>query len=130
MTIDLPRNVIDSKIQGNNYTHYVVSEGGRSNIHCVEIKSTQQSRMLAIDFVKGMGQIAITGTNIFPSNNTAPAVMVPKVPLIVNESSLVLLNGSGSHDPDGKPITFEWRQTSGPNIELKSGNARVDDQMC
>ena len=123
LTIDLPRKIIDSKMQGNNDTHYVVSENGRNNIQCVEVKSTQQSRMLTIDFVKGIGQIAITGSNIFPSNNTAPTVMVPKAPLIVNESSLVLLNGSGSHDPDGEPITFEWRQTSGPNVELKSGNA-------
>ena len=66
-------------MQGNNDTHYVVSENGRNNIHCVEVKSTQQSRMLAIDFVKGMGQIAIIGSNIFPSNNTAPTVMVPKL---------------------------------------------------
>ena len=110
-------------MQGNNDTHYLISENGRNNINCAEVKSTQRSRMLVIDFVKGIGQIAITGTNIFPSNNTAPTVMVPKTPLIVNESSLVLLNGSGSHDPDGAPITFEWRQTSGPNVELKSGNA-------
>ncbi len=123
LTIDLPRKIIDSKMQGNNDTHYVVSENGRNNIHCVEVKSTQQSRMLGIDFVKGIGQIAIIGSNIFPSNNTAPTVMVPKAPLIVNESSLVLLNGSGSHDLDGEPVTFEWRQTSGPNVELKSGNA-------
>ena len=123
LTIVLPRNVIDSKMQGNNDTHYLISENGRNNINCAEVKSTQRSRMLVIDFVKGIGQIAITGTNIFPSNNTAPTVMVPKTPLIVNESSLVLLNGSGSHDPDGAPITFEWRQTSGPNVELKSGNA-------
>ena len=40
-----------------------------------------------------------------------------------NMKYAVLLNGSGSHDPDGEPITFEWRQTSGPNVELKSGNA-------
>ena len=122
LTVDLPRKVIDSKMQGNNDTHYVVSENGRNNINCAEVKNTRQSRMLVIDFVKGIGQIAITGTNIFPSNNTAPTVMVPKAPLIVNESSLVLLNGSGSYDPDGEPITFEWRQTSGPNVELKSGN--------
>lgn len=125
MTIDLPRKVIDSKTQGHNDTHYVVSEGGRNNVRCVEIKNTQQSRTLAIDFVKGIEQIAITGTSIFPSNDMAPIVIVSKAPLVVNESSLVLLNGSGSYDPDREPITFTWRQTSGPDVGLKTSNASM-----
>jgi Bacterial Ig-like domain len=125
LTIDLPRKVIDSKTQGHNDTHYVVSEGGRSNIRCIEIKNTQQSRILAIDFVKGIVQIAITGTGIFPSNDTAPIAIVAKAPLVVNESSLVILNGSGSYDPDREPITFTWRQTSGPDVGLKVSNASI-----
>src|SRR5439155_3268385 len=91
LTIDLPRNVIDSKTIGNKDSHYAVSESGRSNIKCVEIKSTQHARTLAIDFVKGIRQIAITGTNIFPSNNTAPLVAFGKAKLVVNESLPVTL---------------------------------------
>jgi hypothetical protein len=125
LTIDLPRKVIDSKTQGHNDTHYVVSEGDGSNIRCVEIKNTKESRTLAIDFVKGIGQIAITGTSIFPSNDTAPIAIVAKAPLVVNESSLVILNGSGSYDPDREPITFAWKQTSGPDVGLKASNTSI-----
>lgn len=125
LTIDLPRKVIDSKTLGNKDSHYAVSESGRSNIKCVEIKSTQDARTLVIDFVKDIRQIAITGTNIFPSNDTGPIVAVGKAKLAVNESLPVILNGSGSRDPDREPITFAWTQTSGPNVMLKGGNTSM-----
>lgn len=122
LTIDLPRNVIDSK-QGNKDTHYAVSESGRSNIKCVEIKSAQQARTLAIDFVKGIRQIAITGTNI--GNDTGPIAAVGKAQIVVNESSPVILDGSRSHDPDGDALTYLWTQTSSPNVILKGGNTNM-----
>jgi hypothetical protein len=115
LTVDLPRNVIDSKSHGNKDSHYTVFESGRSNIHCVEINTTNQSRILANDFVKGIRQI----------DDTGPIASVSKSPIVVNESSLVILNGTISRDPDREPITFAWKQTSGPNIMLKGGNTSM-----
>ncbi|MBX9603323.1 MAG: OmpA family protein [Bryobacteraceae bacterium] len=34
----------------------------------------------------------------------------------------VTLNGSGSYDPDGDPITFEWVQEGGPAVALAGAN--------
>lgn len=34
----------------------------------------------------------------------------------------VTLDGSGSYDPDGDPITFQWDQVSGPSIALTGRN--------
>lgn len=125
MKIDLPRNVIDSKTQGNKDGPYAVSESERSNTHCVEIKSTQLARTLAIDFVKGIGQISITGTNVFPIKEAPPKVALGNAQIVVNESSPVILNGSRSYDPDGDQITFAWTQTAGPNVMLKGGNTSM-----
>jgi hypothetical protein len=33
--------------------------------------------------------------------------------------ALVTLNGSGSYDPDGDPITYQWTQTGGLSVTLK-----------
>ncbi len=41
----------------------------------------------------------------------------------VNVGNLVTLNGTGSSDPDGDPITFLWTQVAGPTVRLS--NARV-----
>jgi len=36
----------------------------------------------------------------------------------VNKSDLVTLNGTGSNDPDGDPLTYLWNQTGGPTVIL------------
>ncbi|MBI3990295.1 MAG: hypothetical protein HY347_11850, partial [candidate division NC10 bacterium] len=36
----------------------------------------------------------------------------------VNEGELVILNGSGSHDPGGDPLTYHWTQIAGPPVSL------------
>jgi len=122
LTIDLPRDLIDSKKQGNKDNPYQVTESGRTKISCNEIKSTQQSRTLSIDFYKGIVQIAITGTNIFPSEETPPVAVLGEAEQMVNESLPVILNGSESYDPDHEQLTYAWKQTAGPIVMLKGDN--------
>lgn len=41
---------------------------------------------------------------------------------IANESNLVQLDGSGSEDADGDQLIYNWRQISGPKINLLNAN--------
>src|SRR5262249_10403083 len=34
----------------------------------------------------------------------------------------ITLNGSGSYDPDGDTLTYQWTQTSGPNVSISGQN--------
>jgi hypothetical protein len=65
LTIDLPRDVIDSKLQGNQDNPYAVFEDGQY-IPADEIKNNPQTRRLIMDFEKGTGQIEIVGSRIVP----------------------------------------------------------------
>src|SRR5262249_36600880 len=42
---------------------------------------------------------------------------------LVDEGVTVMLNGTGSSDPDGDPITLAWSQTAGPAVTLTSISA-------
>src|SRR5437667_3200965 len=34
----------------------------------------------------------------------------------------ITLDGSGSYDPDGDPLTYQWTQVSGPNVSITGAN--------
>lgn len=52
--------------------------------------------------------------------NQAPVARVPAhVVLAISSPQSVSLHGSGSFDPDGDALTFEWTQVSGPMVSLR-----------
>jgi hypothetical protein len=64
-TIELPRNVIDSKGQGNTDTKFVVKIDHK-DVDYKQVANNLNARILGIDFSKGDRIIEITGTQISP----------------------------------------------------------------
>jgi len=64
-TIELPRNVIDSKGQGNTDTKFVVKIDHK-DVDYKQVASNINARILGIDFSKGDRIIEITGTQMRP----------------------------------------------------------------
>ncbi len=54
------------------------------------------------------------------TGNDAPVADAGPDQIGVN-SGTIQLDGSGSYDPDGDPITYEWRQIAGPTVTLNGG---------
>jgi hypothetical protein len=64
-TIELPRNVIDSKGQGNTDTKFVVKIDNKG-VDYKEVANNLNARILGIDFSKGDRVVEITGTQMTP----------------------------------------------------------------
>jgi hypothetical protein len=56
-------------------------------------------------------QVFVTNVNNAPAANAGP-------PQTVSEGSTVVLDGSGSSDPDGDGLSYAWSQLAGPAVML------------
>jgi hypothetical protein len=65
LTIELPRNVIDSKGQGNTDTKFLVKIDNKG-VEYKDLANNLNARILGIDFSKGDRVIEITGTQMTP----------------------------------------------------------------
>jgi len=65
LTIELPRNVIDSKGQGNTDTKFLVKIDGKG-VDYKEVANNLNARILGIDFSKDNRIIKISGTQMTP----------------------------------------------------------------
>ncbi len=73
----------------------------------------------------GDGQLSSTSSasiQVSPSAPNTPTNQLPSAKITAPQSVLsgqaVTLNGSGSSDPDGDTISYQWTQTGGPGITL------------
>lgn len=82
LTIELPRNIIDSKRQGTNHVeNYVVFEDGQY-VPVTQLKNNTQLRTLAIDFDKGSLQVEIAGTHAVPEFGTVISATILAIAII------------------------------------------------
>jgi hypothetical protein len=82
--------------------------------------STDSVRWVALGIAVGVVLIGCGGGG---SASNSPPVAVVGAAQTVAKRSLVTLDGSGSHDPDGNSITYSWTQTAGAGVTLSSATA-------
>jgi hypothetical protein len=57
-----------------------------------------------------------------PAASNRPPIADAGSDLTVNEAETVTLNGSGSTDPDGDPLTYQWGQVAGTSVLLNAAD--------
>jgi len=56
------------------------------------------------------------------TGNSAPVAEPDQIGIA---AGTITLNGSGSFDPEGDPITFQWTQVAGPSVSISGQNTAV-----
>lgn len=80
-------------------------------------RSTPRPGALVLAFGLLLGATAAVA---MPGNQAPVAEAGLGVMAYVNDT--VILNGQGSSDPDGQPLTYAWTQQSGPPVALTGGD--------
>lgn len=56
----------------------------------------------------------------FPTSPNGPPVADAGRDLVLGLQDVIVLDGTGSSDPDGVPLSFTWEQTDGPDVALSA----------
>jgi hypothetical protein len=92
LIIELPRNVIDSKKQGNVDDNFAIFEDGQYAVD-EEIRTNAQSRTLMVGFDNGTSVIEITGTHMVPEFATVAVAVftIATIGIIVATSKYMIV---------------------------------------
>ena len=115
--------LITDDLEGTS-TLYLVSTGGNLVQEIVETTTFGMNDPEGVAVV-GDSQIWICGDAdnsiliLDRLDTNQPPVADAGPDQTVDEATQVVLDGSGSSDPDGDPITFSWEQMTGPDVVLE-----------
>ena len=73
----------------------------------------------------GYQTVNYDGSSLATTDYDPPAVADAGLDQLVDNGAVVTLDASGSADPDGQPLTYEWVQVSGPTVILDDPTAEA-----
>jgi hypothetical protein len=68
-------------------------------------------------FPNTLDRVEVTVRHVGPAVNRPPTANA-SASQVVQPDAQVTLNGNGSSDPDSDPLSYEWSQVGGPNVDL------------
>ena len=117
MTIELPRNVIDSKTQGSQDANFVVFQDGQYSSESDQIKTDAQARVLSISFDNGTEHIEIAGTQMGPAITSQ---VTTSTPTTINPTNATAAPASQVTNATKAPANATAAKTSANATSAKS----------
>jgi hypothetical protein len=130
LSFELPRNVIDSKKQGNQDANFVVFQDGQFGSASDQLKTDAQVRVLSISFDNGTEQIEIAGTQLGPAitpqvTTSTPTTINPanatKAPANVTAAK-TSTNATSAKSSANVTTASKTTALSNPTTNLKRGS--------
>ncbi len=130
LSFELPRNVIDSKKQGNQDANFVVFQDGQFGSASDQLKTDAQVRVLSISFDNGTEQIEIAGTQLGPAitpqvTTSTPTTINPanatKAPANVTAAK-TSTNATSAKSSANVTTASKTTALSNPTTNLNSGS--------
>jgi hypothetical protein len=130
LSVELPRNVIDSKKQWNQDANFVVFQDGQFGSASDQLKTDAQVRVLSISFDNGTEQIEIAGTQLGPAitpqvTTSTPTTINPanatKAPANVTAAK-TSTNATSAKSSANVTTASKTTALSNPTANLKSGS--------
>ncbi|MCA9524891.1 MAG: thrombospondin type 3 repeat-containing protein, partial [Myxococcales bacterium] len=82
-------------------------------------------RRVALRVTDRFGEQAVAFGTITVTCNAPPTALVVPNPLIVPEGTIGVADGSGSSDPEGGPLTYDWACSEGLAFDLINGGTAI-----
>jgi len=117
LTIELPRNVIDSKTQGSQDANFVVFQDGQYSSESDQIKTDAQTRVLSISFDNGTEHIEIAGTQMGPAITSQ---VTTSTPTTINPANATAAPASQVTNATKAPANVTAAKTSANATSAKS----------
>ena len=122
LTIELPRNVLDSKKPGGSDEQFVVLQDGQ-NSDFEEKSNNNQSRTLATNFDKGTQEIEIDGTRVLPVTSISSPAKNPSTTITVQGNKTTVVTGLSSPSKSTQSTSIGPSNTSAPSSSTSPSNS-------
>ena len=128
-TVELSMNAIDGDTITYGWNvmsyHYIILLGDESPNVTFIAPTFENDEVITISaYIYDGGYYVEDEIEITVLGNAKPVAVIPEQYTVI-ANSRVILDGSGSHDPDGDTLTYSWKQVNGESVIITNPDSAI-----